>query len=105
MEEKGQDKGDVWALLRRESVFELHAGDVVVERHRHDLRHGADQAVLLAAVLDHQRVRLVGVEHDVVGGHDQNAAHHSLQRPRNGIRWRREGRDNGASAPDLPCHR
>lgn len=52
----GGGSRSVCALLRRKSIFELHAGDIVVERHRHDLLHGADQAVLLAAVLDHQRV-------------------------------------------------
>lgn len=69
--------------LRWQSVFELHARHVIVQRHRDDLLHGADQAVLLAAVLDHQGVRLVGVKHDVVGGHNQHAAHHSLQRRHN----------------------
>lgn len=65
-------------LLRRQRVLQLHARDVVVQRHRQDLGHRADQAVLLAAVLDHQGVRLVGVEHDVVGRHDQDATHHAL---------------------------
>lgn len=68
-------------LLRRQCVLQLHARDVVVQRHRQDLSHGADQAVLLAAVLDHQRVRLVRVEHDVVGRHDQHATHHALPEP------------------------
>lgn len=54
-------------LLRWQSVFELHARHVVVQRHGDHLLHGADEAVLLTAVLDHQGVRLVRVEHDVVG--------------------------------------
>lgn len=66
-------------LLRRQGIFELHARDIVIQRHRHHLLHGADQAVLLAAVLNHQGVWLVGVEHDVVGCHDQHAPHHSLR--------------------------
>lgn len=66
-------------LLRWQGIFELHVRHVVVQRHGDDLLHGADQAVLFAAVLDHQGVGLVGVKHDVVGGHDQHAAHHSLQ--------------------------
>lgn len=64
--------------LRRQRVLQLHAGDVVVEGHRHHLLHWADQAVLLTAVLNHQGVRLVRVKHDVVGRHDHHPSHHTL---------------------------
>lgn len=57
-------------LLRWQSVFELHTWHVVIQRHRDQLLHGADETVLLTTVLDHQGVRLVGVKHDVVGRHN-----------------------------------
>lgn len=69
-------------LLRRQSVFELHTRHVVVQRHGNHLLHGADEAVLLAAILDHQRVWLVRVKHDIVGGHNQDTANHTLKTSR-----------------------
>lgn len=39
--------------LRRQSVLELHAGHVVIQSHGQHLFHGADEAILLTAVLDH----------------------------------------------------
>lgn len=56
--------------LRWQSVFELHTRHVVIQRHRDQLLHGADETVLLTTVLDHQGVRLVGVKHYVVGRHN-----------------------------------
>lgn len=75
----GFERGKWGKLLRRQSIFELHARHIVIQRHGDDLLHGADQAVLLAAVLNHKGVRLVGVKHDVVGCHYQHASHHALE--------------------------
>lgn len=65
----------MWQVTRREvlrwqSVLELHARHVVVQRYRDNLPHWADEAVFLTAVLDHQGVRLVRIKHDVVGRHN-----------------------------------
>lgn len=77
---RGISDEDAQDVLRWQSVLQLHPGHVVVERHRNHLLHGADEAVLLAAVLDHQGVGLVWVKHDVVGRYDQDAPHHSLKK-------------------------
>ncbi len=66
--------------LRRQRILELHTGHIVIQGHRQHLLHGTDEAVLLTAVLNHQRVGFVRVKHDVVRGYNHHSSHNSLQR-------------------------
>ena len=66
------------ATVGGRQVGVAHVGDVGEEGGVDDKVDGRDDAVGLGAVLDDQRVRDVGIEHDRVGRHQQHAGHHAL---------------------------
>ena len=65
-------------VLRRQGIFDLHVGNVIVEGNGNHLLHGANEAVLLTPIFNDQGVRLVRVKHDVVRSDNHDTADHAL---------------------------
>ena len=59
-------------------IGDAHVSNVGIKSGVDDQLNGSDDPVSLGAVLDHQRIGHVGVEHDRVGRHQQDAGHHPL---------------------------